>query len=298
MTRRRLSLADRSTIAVPLLWLLAMLAVPLLAVALLSVHVIADAIPPIEPLLGKAGGHWTVHASMRAFHMLVTDVLYRSAFLSALINAAFTMIGCVIIGFPIALAIAQAPPKRRNWYVFLAILPFWTSFLLRAYAWIGLIRDSGPINTALLSLGLIKQPIPMLFTPAAVLLVMVYSYLPFFVLPMYAVLEALPRELLAAAADLGAKPAYAFRTITVPLALPGLISGAVLVFIPAVGEYVIPELVGNSSTIMIGGILWDEFFQNRDWPLAAAIAIVTLLLLIVPSFALRRWLGPLGAAKQ
>ncbi len=298
MKSGRLTLVDRSTIAVPLVWLLALLAVPLIAVALLSVHVVADAIPPIAPLVNNSGGHLTVNASMRAFHLLTTDVLYRSAFLTALINAAFTMIGCVIIGFPIALAIAQAPPNRRNWYVFLAVLPFWTSFLLRAYAWIGLIRDSGPINSVLLSLGLIHHPIPMLFTPAAVLLVMVYSYLPFFVLPMYAVLEGLPGELLAAAADLGAKPAYAFRTVTLPLALPGLISGAVLVFIPAVGEYVIPELVGNSSTIMIGGILWDEFFQNRDWPLAAAIAIATFLLLIIPSYVLRRWLGPLGVAKE
>jgi putrescine transport system permease protein len=298
MTASRLTCVDRSTIAIPLVWLLALLAVPLISVALLSVHVIADAIPPISPLVSHVGGHWSLHASMRAFHMLTADILYRSAFLSALVNAALTMIGCAVIGFPIALAIAQAPRKRRNWYVFLAVLPFWTSFLLRAYAWIGLIRDSGPINSALLSLGLIHHPIPILFTPAAVLLVMVYSYLPFFVLPMYAVLEGLPPELLAAAADLGARPAYAFRTVTLPLALPGLISGAVLVFIPAVGEYVIPELVGNSSTIMIGGILWDEFFQNRDWPLAAAIAIATFLLLIIPSYVLRRWLGPLGVAKK
>jgi putrescine transport system permease protein len=298
MTMRRLTSVDRSTIAIPLVWLLALLAVPLISVALLSVHVVADAIPPIAPLIGDVDGHLTVHASTRAYHMLGADILYRSAFLSALVNAAFTMIGCVLIGFPIALAIAQAPPKRRNWYVFLAVLPFWTSFLLRAYAWIGLIRDSGPINSALLSLGLIHDPISMLFTPGAVLLVMVYSYLPFFVLPMYAVLESLPAELLAAAADLGARPAYAFRTVTLPLALPGLISGAVLVFIPAVGEYVIPELVGNSSTIMIGGILWDEFFQNRDWPLAAAIAIVTFLLLIIPSYVVRWWLGPLGAENK
>jgi putrescine transport system permease protein len=295
---KRLTRVDRSTIAVPLVWLLALLAVPLISVALLSIHKVADAIPPIAPLIDHANGHLTVQASMRAYQMLASDVLYRSAFLSALVNAAFTMIGCVLIGFPLALAIAQAPPKRRNWYVFLAVLPFWSSFLLRAYAWIGLIRDSGPINAALLSLGLIHKPISMLFTPAAVWLVMVYSYLPFFVLPMYAVLEGLPAELKAAAADLGARPFYAFRTITLPLALPGLISGAVLVFIPAVGEYVIPELVGNSSTIMIGGILWDEFFQNRDWPLAAAIAIATFVLLMIPSYALRRWLGPLGVAEQ
>jgi putrescine transport system permease protein len=160
----------------------------------------------------------------------------------------------------------------------------------------GLIRDSGPINTVLLSLGAIHEPFAILYSPAAVLLVMVYSYLPFFVLPMYAVLEKLPADLLAAASDLGARPAYAFRTVTLPLSLPGIVSGAVLVFVPAVGEYVIPELVGNSSTMMIGGILWDEFFQNRDWPLAAAIAIVTFGLLMLPALVLRRWLGPLGTA--
>ena len=285
-------------IAIPLVWLVALLAVPLVSIASLSLHNVADAIPPIAPLISHPGGHIHVQASLRAYQMLESDALYRSAFLSALLNAAFTMIGCVLIGFPLALAIAQAPRKRRNGYVFLAVLPFWASFLLRAYAWIGLIRDSGPINSALLSLGLIHRPISMLFTPAAVWLVMVYSYLPFFVLPMYAVLESLPAELLAAAADLGARPFYAFRTITLPLSLPGLISGAVLVFIPAVGEYVVPELVGNSNTIMIGGILWDEFFQNRDWPLASAIAIATFVLLMLPAYVLRRWVGPLGVVKQ
>ena len=285
-------------IAIPLVWLVALLAVPLVSIALLSLHNVADAIPPIAPLISHSGDHIHVQASLRAYHMLESDALYRSAFFSALLNAAFTMIGCVLVGFPLALAIAQAPRKRRHWYVFLAVLPFWASFLLRAYAWIGLIRDSGPINSALLLLGLIHRPISMLFTPAAVWLVMVYSYLPFFVLPMYAVLESLPAELLAAASDLGARPFYAFRTVTLPLSLPGLISGAVLVFIPAVGEYVIPELVGNSNTIMIGGILWDEFFQNRDWPLASAIAVATFVLLIIPAYVLRRWVGPLGVVKQ
>jgi len=298
MTMRRLTWVDRAIIAVPLVWLLALLAVPLISVALLSVHRVADAIPPIEPLIGHAGGHLVVNTSLRGFQMVAADPVYRSAFWNAVLNAVFTMMGCVLIGFPIALAIAQSPPKRRGWYVFLAILPFWTSFLLRAYAWIGLIRDSGPLNAVLLSLGVIKEPIAMLYTPAAVLLVMIYSYLPFFVLPMYAVLEDLPAQLLAAAADLGASPRYAFRTVTLPLSLPGLISGAILVFIPAIGEYVIPELVGNSNSIMVGGILWDEFFQNRDWPLAAAIAIVTFLLLIIPSYWLRRWLSPLGASRQ
>jgi putrescine transport system permease protein len=160
----------------------------------------------------------------------------------------------------------------------------------------GLIRDSGPINGLLLSFGIIHEPIRMLYSPAAVLLVMIYSYLPFFVLPMYAVLEKLPQDLLAAAADLGARPSYVFRTVTLPLSLAGIVSGAILVFVPAVGEYVIPELVGNSSTLMIGSILWDEFFQNRDWPLAAAIALVTFGLLMVPFVLLRRRFGQFDAA--
>lgn len=298
MNGRHLTRLDRATISIPLLWLLALLALPLLAITLLSVHRIADAIPPVAPLLTNANGHWSLHASLRGYQMLATDVLYRSAFLSALVNAALTAAGCILIGYPLALSIAQAPAQRRNWYLFLAVLPFWTSFLLRAYAWIGIIRDSGPINHFLLAIGAIHDPVHMLYTPFAVLLVMVYSYLPFFVLPMYAVLEDLPAELFAAASDLGARPGYVFRTVTLPLSLPGLISGGILVFIPAVGEYVIPELVGNSSTIMIGGILWDEFFQNRDWPLAAAIAVTTSLMLIVPAYLLRKWLNPLGVPRQ
>jgi putrescine transport system permease protein len=296
MKKRRLTLVDRMTIAIPFTWLVAFLALPLLSVAALSIHRVADSIPPVAPLISHDRGHLALNLSARGFRMVTEDPLYLSAFWNGLANATLTAAVCVLIGFPLAFAIARSPARRRNLYVLLAILPFWTSFLLRAYAWMGLIRDSGPINTVLLSLGAIREPIAILYSPAAVLLVMVYSYLPFFVLPMYAVLEKLPADLLAAASDLGARPAYAFRTVTLPLSLPGIVSGAVLVFVPAVGEYVIPELVGNSSTMMIGGILWDEFFQNRDWPLAAAIAIVTFGLLMLPALALRRWLGPLGTA--
>jgi putrescine transport system permease protein len=294
--KRRLTLVDRMTIAIPFTWLVTFLALPLLSVAALSIHEIADSIPPVAPLISREHGHIALNLSTRGFRMVTEDPLYLSAFWNALTNATLTAAGCVLIGFPLAFAIARSPARRRNFYVLLAVLPFWTSFLLRAYAWMGLIRDSGPINSVLISLGVIHEPIAILYSPAAVLLVMIYSYLPFFVLPMYAVLEKLPADLLAAASDLGARPTYAFRTVTLPLSLPGIVSGAVLVFVPAVGEYVIPELVGNSSTMMIGGILWDEFFQNRDWPLAAAIAIVTFGLLMLPALVLRRWLGPLGTA--
>lgn len=295
MTARRLTLIDRATLAIPFAWLAIFLALPIASVAALSFHVIADSIPPIAPLWSSSQGHLAVHASLRGFRMVFEDPLYISAFWHGLRNALLTTAGCILLGFPLAFAIARSPAKRRNFYVLLAILPFWTSFLLRAYAWMGLIRDSGPINGLLISLGLIHEPITILYTPTAVLLVMIYSYLPFFVLPMYAVLEKLPEDLLAAAADLGARPAYVFRTMILPMSLAGIVSGAILVFVPAVGEYVIPELVGNSSTLMIGGILWDEFFQNRDWPLAAAIALVTFGLLMIPFLLLRRRFAQFGS---
>jgi putrescine transport system permease protein len=294
MRKSRLTLVDRMIIGIPFAWLGAFLALPLVSVATLSIHVVADSIPPVAPLFSMSHGHLALHMSLRGFRMVFDDPLYVIAFWHGLANATLTALGCILIGFPIAFAIARSPVRRRNLYVLLAILPFWTSFLLRAYAWMGLIRDSGPINAMLLSLGVVHEPIAILYTPTAVLLVMIYSYLPFFVLPMYAVLEKLPADLLAAASDLGARPAYVFRTVTLPLSMPGIVSGAILVFVPAVGEYVIPELVGNSGTMMIGGILWDEFFQNRDWPLAAAIALVTFGLLMVPALLLRRRLGSLG----
>lgn len=289
-----MTLVDRLVIGIPLAWLLTFLALPIAAVGALSIHPIRDSIPPVGPLLTMIDGHPAWHATGRAYRLVFTDGLYLHAFSSALVNAALTALACVAAGFPFAYAIARAPARHRNFYLLLAVLPFWTSFLLRAYAWIGMLRDSGPLNAILLWLGIIDQPLPILYSPAAVLLVMVYSYMPFFVLPMYAVLEKLPADLLAAAADLGARPWYVFRTITVPLSLAGIASGAVLVFVPALGEYVIPDLVGNSDTTMIGGVLWDEFFQNRDWPLAATIALVTFGLLLLPTLLLRRWLARLG----
>lgn len=292
------SLLERLTVAIPLGWLLAFLALPIVAVAALAIHPIRDSIPPVGALFTSDGGHLAFHGTLRAFRMVFSDALYRHAFATALLNAALTAVACVAIGFPFAYAIARAPVKQRPFYLLLAVLPFWTSFLLRTYAWIGILRDSGPVNGMLLWMGLLDRPLPVLYSPAAVLLVMVYSYLPFFVLPMYAVLEKLPADLLAAAADLGARPWYIFRTVTVPLSFTGIASGAILVFVPALGEYVIPELVGNSDTLMIGGILWDEFFQNRDWPLAATIALVTFGLLMVPAVLLRRSLARLSGFQR
>jgi len=281
---------QKLAVALPLGWLVISVALPMLLVLGLAFGEIADRIPPIQPLLTVARGGLEAHLTLRNLAAAATDPLYASALGNALRNAFETTVLCVLIGYPVAYAIALAPERHRRRYVLLAVLPFWTSFLMRTYAWMGLIRDSGPLNHLLLALGVVDRPLPLLYSPGAVLLVMVYSYLPFFILPMYAVLERLPRDLLEAASDLGARPWYAFRTVTLPLSMPGLLAGSVLVFVPAVGEYIIPDLVGNTDTIMIGGILWTEFFQNRDWPTAASIAFLTMAVLVVPCLLLRRYL--------
>jgi putrescine transport system permease protein len=181
-----------------------------------------------------------------------------------------------------AYGMARSKPSTRNILLLLIVLPFWTSFLLRVYAWIGLLKNNGVINNILLSLGIIKEPIVMMQTDFAVYLGIVYSYLPFMILPLYSTLEKMDITLLEAAADLGCRPIKAFLKITLPLSIPGIVAGCMLVFIPAVGEYVIPALLGGPDTLMIGRVLWDEFFANRDWPVASAVAIAMLLLLVIP----------------
>jgi putrescine transport system permease protein len=196
---------------------------------------------------------------------------------------------CLLLGYPMALAIARAEPARRSLLLMLVILPFWTSFLLRIYAWIGLLKDDGLINSLLLSLHLIHMPIQMANTSFAVYIGIVYSYLPFMILPLYANLEKHDATLLEAAADLGAPPWKAFLRITLPLSVPGVVAGAMLVFIPAVGEYVIPTLLGSANQLMIGRVLSDEFFENRDWPVASAVAIVILIVLLGPILIFQRY---------
>ena len=189
---------------------------------------------------------------------------------------------CLLIAYPIAYAMARSSPATRNLYLMLIILPFWTSFLLRVYAWIGLLKNNGVINNVLMAVGVIDEPITMMQTDFAVFIGIVYSYLPFMILPLYSNLEKHDFTLLEAAADLGAKPITSFLRVTLPLSMPGIIAGSLLVFIPAVGEYVIPSLLGSSEQLMIGRVLADEFFANRDWPVAGAVAIAMLLLLMVP----------------
>ena len=288
----KLRLSGRALIiAVPTLWLLLFFLAPFLVVVKISLSEAMLAMPPYAPLLDWDGGEGRLllRFNLGNYFYLWQDSLYLSAYLSSVKIAFIATLITLIVAFPMAYYIARAPDRWRNILLMLVILPFWTSFLLRVYAWIGFLKNNGVINNALLSLGLIDEPIVMLQTDFAVYVGIVYTYLPFMVLPLYANLVKLDTSLLEAAADLGARPIICFATITVPLALPGIIAGSMLVFIPAVGEFVIPALLGGPDTLMIGRVLWDEFFSNRDWPVASAVAVAMLLLLALPVMILRRY---------
>ncbi|WP_422012415.1 ABC transporter permease [Reyranella sp.] len=259
----------RLVIALPFLWLGLFFLLPCLLVLAISLGTYApDSVPPVE--LGL---------SFKSFALLFSDDLYLAAWLSSLRIAATSTLVALLLGYPMAYAIARAAPNRRPLLLMLVVLPFWTSFLIRIYAWMGLLADNGLIEQFLRWTGLAANPGTILGTEWAVHLGIVYAYLPFMVLPLYATLEKLDHGLLEAAADLGAKPFMAFLTVTLPLSLPGIVAGCLLVFIPAVGEFVIPDLLGGTETLMIGKVLWDEFFTNGDWPLASAVAVCLLVLL-------------------
>ncbi|MGF1650309.1 MAG: ABC transporter permease subunit [Hyphomicrobiaceae bacterium] len=276
-------------IAVPLVWLVIFFLMPFLVVLKISVAEPVIAQPPFTPLVEvRDGTKLDISVNLGNYAFLFTDVLYVSAYLESIIIAGGSTLICLIIGYPMALYIARSPPGWRNVLLILVILPFWTSFLLRVYAWIALLKDNGTINNLLISLGLIATPIQMIQTNFAVYLAIVYTYLPFMVLPLYSTLAKLDEETLEAAADLGATPLWTFLTVTLPLSVPGIVAGCLLVFIPAIGEYVIPALLGGPDTLMIGRVLWDEFFVNRDWPIASAVAIAILLVVVVPIVLLRR----------
>jgi putrescine transport system permease protein len=273
--------------ALPAAWLILFFLVPFGIVLKVSLSETALAQPPYRPNLDWAAGAAAWLDALAAFNLenyraLLADELYWRAGLSSLTMALVAAALLVLTGYPVALAMARAPQRWRGILVGLVILPFWTSFLIRIYAWIAILKPDGFLNQALLWSGLIGQPLTILNTNAAVLIGIVYAYLPFMVLPLYATLERLDRTLLEAAADLGATPLGAFWTITLPLSLPGVAAGALISFIPIVGEFVIPDLLGGSDTLMIGRTLWSEFFSNRDWPLASAVAIVMLAVLLVP----------------
>ena len=281
---KRLGFSGRgAVIAVPYLWLFLFFLAPFAIVLKISFAEPVIAQPPYTSLFALVDEiYFTIKLNIGNYGYLLEDDLYVVAYLNSAKIAAISTLLCLMLGYPMAYAIARAPTTQRNILLLMVILPFWTSFLLRVYAWIGILKNNGLINNALIWLGVIDRPIALLHTDFSVYLGIVYSYLPFMILPLYANLEKLDTTLLEAAADLGCRPWKAFVTITLPLSTPGVIAGSLLVFIPAVGEFVIPALLGGPDTLMIGRVLWDEFFSNRDWPVASAVAIALLLLLVVP----------------
>lgn len=258
--------------------LAALVGAPLLVVIGMGFATVAPGVPPVRPPIGPGG--W--QGSLEAWSLILADRFYLDAFLRSLRLAGITALLCLVLGFAMALGLTRAPPRRQAALLVLLLLPFWTGFVLRLSAWVGLLRDAGWVNGVLLSLGVIEAPLTLLYTEGALLLGMVHGYLPFAVLPLYATLAKRDLALEAAAADLGARPLVVFATITLPLAAPAAAAAFLLVFIPAAGEVVIPELLGAPDAILIGRAIWSEFFQTRDWPAAAALATALLALLLLP----------------
>nr|WP_292904933.1 ABC transporter permease subunit [Niveispirillum sp.] len=281
---QRVGLSGRALVMLlPYGWLLLFFLIPFLIVLKIALAESQMAIPPFTPLIETVEElKYQITVTFYNFHYMLTDDLYVVAYLNSLKIAFISTICCLLVGYPVAYAIAKADPKWRAPLLMLIILPFWTSFLIRVYAWIGILSNNGVLNNVLIWLGIIDQPLQILYTPVATYIGITYSYLPFMILPLYSTLEKLDNTLLEAAADLGCPPWKAFLSITLPLSIPGMIAGSMLVFIPAMGEFVIPELLGGPDTLMIGRTLWTEFFNNRDWPLASAVAVALLLFLVVP----------------
>ncbi len=277
-------------IAIPYAWLLALFLVPFAIVLKISLSDVALARPPYVPQFSwsEGIGAFVSQLDFENFIFLTTDDLYWKAYLSSLRIAAISTLLTLLVGYPIAYGMARAPEEWRPTLMMLVILPFWTSFLIRVYAWMGILSQEGLLNQFLLWTGLISAPLTILNTNTAVYIGIVYTYLPFMILPIFAALDRLDGSLIEAAEDLGCSRASAFWLVTIPLSKNGIIAGCFLVFIPALGEFVIPSLLGGSGTLMIGKVLWEEFFSNRDWPVASAVAVVLLLILIIPIVLFQR----------
>jgi putrescine transport system permease protein len=284
-----MSWGRRSVIGVPYLWLALFFLAPFVIVFKISFSEMAYAIPPYTDLMTWAEQQLTLSLNLGNYAYLFTDDLYIRAYLSSIRIAAIATLICLLVAYPIAYVIARAEPATRNALLMLVILPSWTSFLIRIYAWVGILKNNGLINNFLMWLGIIDEPMAMLNIEFAVYVGIVYAYLPFMVLPLYTNLMKLDNSLLEAAADLGAAPWKVFMAVTLPLSKAGIIAGSMLVFIPAVGEFIIPDMLGGAETLMIGKVLWQEFFNNRDWPVASAVAIVMLLLLLLPITLFHRY---------
>jgi putrescine transport system permease protein len=270
---------QRTVIGVPFFWLALFFAAPFAIILKISFADPLIALPPFTPFWDSEQG---LLATLDNYRFLTEDDLYWVSYLKSF-KVAFISTGfCLLIGYPMAYGIARAEGAWKHILLMLIILPFWTSFLLRVYAWMGMLSTHGTINQVLLAAGIIDAPLQLLYTDFAVYLGIVYTYLPFMILPLYATLERLDGALLDASADLGARPARVFLDVTLPLSKPGVIAGCMLVFIPAMGEFVIPALLGGLDSLMIGKTLYDEFFVNRDWPLASAVATILVLILVIP----------------
>jgi len=281
------NLGARLVVWVPYLWLIVFFLLPFLIVLKISLSQSVIALPPYLPVFDLAAGWDGIKAFIAGlgfdnFATLGSDSIYLLSYLKSLEVAFVATAILLVIGYPIAYGMARAPRHVQAVLVMLVILPFWTSFLIRVYAWINILQTDGLLNRALQALGLVSAPVTWLASDTAIYIGIVYSYLPFMVLPLYAALEKMDHTLLEAAADLGASPRAAFWRVTVPLSLPGIGAGALLCFIPIIGEFVIPDLLGGSESLMIGQTLWTEFFSNKDWPVASAIAVALLCLLVGP----------------
>jgi len=279
-------------IFIPYAWLLLFFLFPFFIVAKISVAEMTIASPPFTKMIEWTDGTiMTIRISWENFIYVLEDNLYYTTYFNSLKISIISTILCLLFGYPIAYGIVRSSPLTKKILLFAVILPFWTSFLLRVYAWMGLLADQGTINNLLIYLGLIDEPIRMLYTEFAVYIGVVYTYMPFMILPLYANMEKLDNSLTEASADLGAKPLKTFFRVTLPLTVPGIIAGSLLVFIPATGEYVIPDLLGGGNVQMIGRQLFNEFFLNTDWPVASSVAIILLILLVLPMLIFQYYQG-------
>ncbi len=283
-------------IGIPYGWFALLVAIPLLIVLKISVSEME--LTSVSNMIDWSNGWPTLKINFSSYLFIGSDALYIKTYLSSLKYALITTVLCLVVGYPFAYYMARSPKHLQPMLLMLIMLPFWTSFLLRIYAWKTLLVSNGVINNILMSLHIIDTPLLMMNNSFSLIIGMVYSYLPFMILPLYANLSKLDLRYLEAAADLGASPFKAFWLITVPLSKAGIIAGSMLVFIPAVGEYVIPELLGGPSTLMIGRVLWDEFFSNNDWPMASAVAVVMILLILVPMAILNKYQAEQSGSKS
>ena len=279
----------RGVIGVPYMWLLVFFALPFLILLRISVTDMGGGVDPFVSLAQMQDGVWTLKLKLANYVSIVWDdqrpgeaTIYMQAYATSIRYAALTTLFCLIIGYPFAYFIARSPERFRATLLMMVMLPFWTSFLLRVYAWKGILADNGVINRLFMFVGLTDAPIQMLYSDVSMLIAMTYVYLPFMVLPLYATLVKMDDRLLEAAYDLGARPLKAFWLVTVPLSKAGILAGSMLVFIPSVGEFVIPSLLGGAENLMIGRVVWDEMFSSNNWPRASALAAIMILLILVP----------------